>query len=127
MVTKQQYIEYLVSMPVNYTRSNLAEHLNGASYDVVTDYLSRHHLTSQHVWVLAKQLIMDSSTACLIVDDKVQDNRYSYKIEVVKAQTKIDHFREMLLNAFHDKQLQAQTVLFDTWYALEEFEAHPPY
>jgi hypothetical protein len=36
------------------------------------------------------------------------------------GKTKNDHFREMLLNAFRDKQLQAHTILFDTWYASED-------
>ena len=33
------------------------------------------------------------------------------------GKTKNEHFRAMLLNAKHDKGLQAQTVLFDSWYA----------
>jgi len=33
MMTKQQYVEYLVSTPINYTCSNLAEHLEGVSHD----------------------------------------------------------------------------------------------
>ncbi|MBZ0310066.1 MAG: transposase, partial [Anaerolineae bacterium] len=45
-----------------------------------------------------------------------------YRIYAPEAdgKTKNDHFREMVLNAFHDKQLQAQTVLFDSWYASED-------
>ena len=30
--------------------------------------------------------------------------------------TKNDHFRDMLMNAKHDKMIQARTVLFDSWY-----------
>lgn len=160
MVTKRQYVEYLVSTPVNYTCSNLAKHLDGVSHDAVTDYLQRDKLTARHVWELARQLINDSETAYLIVDDSVQDKRYSRQIELVKHQysgnehdvvrgigvvnlvhsdggdyypidyriyapdadgkTKNDHFREMLLNAVHDKQLQARTIIFDTWYASEK-------
>jgi hypothetical protein len=41
MVTKQQYIEYLLNTPVNYTCSNLAEHLHGVSHDAVSDFLQR--------------------------------------------------------------------------------------
>lgn len=33
------------------------------------------------------------------------------------GKTKNDHFREMLLNAIHEKGLKAQTILFDSWYA----------
>ena len=73
MVTKRQYVEYLVSTPVNYTGSNLAKHLDGVSHDEVTDYLSRDRLTAGHVWELARQLIQDSPRAYLIVDDSVQN------------------------------------------------------
>ena len=33
------------------------------------------------------------------------------------GKTKNQHFREMLLRALSDKGLQAQTILFDSWYA----------
>ena len=102
--------------------------------------------------------IDDSPDAYLIIDDSVQDKRYSRSIEMVKLQysgaegglvrgigvvnlvhtsgedgdyypidfriyakdadgkTKNDHFQEMLLRAVGDKQIQAKTVLFDSWY-----------
>ena len=31
MITKQKYVEYLISTPINYTCANLAEHLGGIS------------------------------------------------------------------------------------------------
>jgi len=139
MITKRDYVEYLISTPVNYTCSNLAKHLEGVSHDAVTDYLGRDHLKARHVWELARQLIKDSPQAYLIVDDSVQDKRHSRQIELVKPQysgnehdvvrgigvvnlvhSDNDHFREMLLNAFQDKHLHAQTVLFDSWYASED-------
>jgi hypothetical protein len=36
------------------------------------------------------------------------------------GKTKHDHFREMLIRAVHEKGLQAQTILFDNWYASVE-------
>ena len=156
-ITKQQYVEYLISTPVNYTCSNLAEHLENVSHDAVTDYLQRERLTARHIWELAQELIQDSDQAYLIIDDSVQAKRYSRKIELVKRQysgnekglvrgigvvnlvhsdgsdyypidyridapltdgkTKNDHFQDMLLNAYQTKDIQAQTVLFDNWYA----------
>lgn len=86
MITKQQYVEYLISTPINYTCSNLAEHLDGVSHDAVTDYLERERHTARHLWELARQLIDDSPEAFLIIDDSVQDKRYSRKIELVKRQ-----------------------------------------
>jgi hypothetical protein len=86
MVSKRQYIEYLISTPSNYTCSNLADHLEGVSHDAVSDYLQRDKLTARHLWELARQLIKDSADSFLIVDDSVQDKRYSTKIELVKHQ-----------------------------------------
>jgi SRSO17 transposase len=156
MVTKKEYIEYLISTPVNYTCSNLAKHLEDVSHDAVNDYLHRERLTARHLWEQVKPLLKDSPDACLIVDDSVQAKKHARKMEMVKRQysgnegglvkgigvvnlvhtdgedyypidfriyakemdgkTKNDHFREMLLSAKQDKTIQANTVLFDSWY-----------
>ena len=86
MITKRQYIEYLISTPVNYTCSNLAEHLEGVSHDAISDYLQRERLTARSLWELVKPLLQDSEAAYLIVDDSVQNKQYSRKIELVKKQ-----------------------------------------
>jgi len=86
MTNKRQYIEYLISTPLNYTCSNLADHLENVSHDAVSDFLRREKLTAQGLWELVQPLIQDSSQAYLIVDDRVQDKRYSKQIELVKLQ-----------------------------------------
>ena len=86
MVTKRQYIEYLLHTPINYTGSNLANHLEQVSHDAVSDYLNREKATARQVWDLAKEIINDDEKSYLIVDDSVQDKRYSRKIELVKNQ-----------------------------------------
>jgi len=156
MVTKKDYIEYLISTPVNYTCTNLAKHLDDVSHDAVNDYLHREHLTARHLWQQVKPLLKDSPNACLIVDDSVQAKKHARKMDLVKRQysgsegglvqgigvvnlvhtdgadyypidfriyakdmdgkTKNDHFREMVLNAKQDKDIQANTILFDSWY-----------
>lgn len=156
MITKKEYIEYLISTPVNYTCSNLAKHLDGVSHDAVNDYLHRERLTARHLWEQVKPLLKDSPDAYLIVDDSVQAKKHARKMELVKRQysgnegglvkgigvvnlvhsdgedyypidfriyakemdgkTKNDHFRELVLNAKQDKSIQANTVLFDSWY-----------
>ncbi len=158
MITKQKYVEYLISTVANYTGTHLAEHLDSVSHDVVTDYLRSERLTARHLWELVHPLITDGSEAFLIVDDTVQTKRYSRFIELVKRQyssaehglvrgigvvnlvhtsglegdfwpidfriyapdadgkTKNEHFREMLQRAVADKRIQAQTILFDSWY-----------
>lgn len=159
MITKQQYVEYLISTVANYTGTYLADHLDAVSHDTITDYLRSDRLTARSLWAVVHDLITDRPEAFLIIDDSVQDKRYSRFIELVKRQysgvehglvrgigvvnlvhsagpasdfypidyriyapdtdgkTKNDHFREMVIAANADKGLQAQTLLFDSWYA----------
>ncbi len=86
MITKQQYVEYLISTVANYTGSHLAEHLDGVSHDVITDYLRTERLTARGLWELVQHLIADGPETFLLVDDSVQDKRYSQFIELVKRQ-----------------------------------------
>ena len=86
MITKQQYVEYLISTVGNFTSTNLAEHLDEVSHDTITDYLQTERLTAGTLWELVEGLIIDSPEAFLIVDDSVQDKRYSRFIELVKLQ-----------------------------------------
>ncbi len=162
LMTKQQYIEYLVATPSHYTCTHLANHLEGeaaTSHDSISDYLRREKLTPRRLWEVVQPLLHDSPDSYLIVDDSVQNKQYSQKIELVKLQysgaegglvrgigvvnllhtsgeegdffpidfriyapdcdgkTKNEHFLEMLIRAKSDKRLQANTVLFDSWYA----------
>ena len=86
MITKKQYVEYLLSTPINYTCSNLSEHLEKVSHDVVTDFLQNSKFTPKGVWDLVKDRIDDSEEAFLLVDDSVQNKQYSQSIETVKLQ-----------------------------------------
>jgi hypothetical protein len=85
MITKKQYVEYLVSTPKNCTCTYLAEHLEGVSHDVVNDFLRQKRLMPREVWKLVKERIEDSPGAFLSVDDSVHDKRYSRFIELVRA------------------------------------------
>ena len=165
MLTKRQYIEYLIATTGNYTCTNLADHLEGdqaVSHDVISDYLRREKLTPRGLWETVHTLIDDGPSSYLIIDDSVQDKRYAKNIELVYRQysgaehgvvegigvvnlvhtngqehgfypidyriydpkgdgkTKQDHFREMLGRAISEKRIQAQTILFDNWYASVE-------
>ena len=159
-ITKQGYVEYVISTPINYTCTNLAAHLEQVSHDAVNDYLRREKHTSHTLWEFAQPLINNCGESFLVLDDSVQDKSYSQKIEMVKLQysgnthslvkgigivnlihvhqkdyhpldfrvydpsadgkTKNDHFQEMLRQAFEEKGIQAQTILFDSWYAGSE-------
>jgi hypothetical protein len=86
VITKRQYVEYLICTVGNFTSTNLAEHLDEVSHDVITDYLQTERFTARSLWDLVEKLIVDSPDAFLIVDDSVQDKRYSRFIELVKLQ-----------------------------------------
>ena len=86
MITKQRYIEYLISTPINYTCTNLSEHLDNVSHDVVSNFLKRGPITPRQVWELVKNLLNNSEESCLIIDDSVQNKQYSKAIELVKRQ-----------------------------------------
>jgi hypothetical protein len=60
--------------------------LEDVSHDIITDYLSRERLTVRGLWDLVEGLIEDSLEAFLIVDNSVQDKRYSQFVELVKFQ-----------------------------------------
>jgi hypothetical protein len=86
MITKKQYIEYLLSTPINYTCSNLSDHLENVSHDVVTDFLQNSRFTPRDLWDLVENRIDDSEEAFLLVDDSVQNKKHSHSIETVKLQ-----------------------------------------
>ena len=86
MITLQQYVSYLMSTPNNHTCTNLADHLEDVSHDVVSDFLRTRRMRSRDLWRLVQHEIKDQPDACLILDDSVQDKRYSRFIELVKRQ-----------------------------------------
>lgn len=86
MLLKQTYIDYLLHTPLNYTCSNLSSHLIDVSHDVVTDFLANSNFVPSDLWRLVKNEIDYSKEGVLIVDDSVQDKRYSRFIELVKRQ-----------------------------------------
>ena len=89
VMNKRQYIEYLIATPNNYTCTNLANHLQGeqaVSHDAISDYLRRDKLTPRGLWEVVAPLLHDRPEAYLIVNDSVQDKRYSRAIEMVKLQ-----------------------------------------
>jgi hypothetical protein len=93
MITKKQYVEYLVSPPKNCTGTSLAEHREDVSHDVVNDFLHQKRVRPREVWELVKARIADSQDAFLLGDDSVQDNRSSRFIEVVRAQDRGNEHR----------------------------------
>jgi hypothetical protein len=66
-----------VSPPKNCTCPYLAAQPEDVSHDVVNDCLRQKRLMPREVGKLGKDRLEESKDACLIVDESVQDNRYS--------------------------------------------------
>ncbi|AQG82523.1 transposase [Spirosoma montaniterrae] len=64
----------------------MADHKPNLSHDVVTDFLSQERFTPADLWAIVQAHIDDSDSAAVIVDDSVQDKRYSRFIDLVKKQ-----------------------------------------
>ncbi|AMJ65285.1 IS701 family transposase [Hymenobacter sp. PAMC 26628] len=86
MLTQAKHIDYLLSTPRNYTCTHLAAHLPGVSHDEVNRFLRNSAFSANQLRALVLPLLRDSPEAFLLVDDSVQDKRYSRFIEVAKRQ-----------------------------------------
>ena len=86
MLTQTTYIEYLLSTPKHHTCTHLAAHLPEVRYDQVNRFLRTSKLPINSLRELAEPLLHDSPEAFLLVDDSVQDKRYSHFIDLTKRQ-----------------------------------------
>ncbi len=84
--TKLDYCQYLLSSQVNYTLTNLAEHLKSFSHDTINRYLKGQKLSPRLLWEQVEPLLELDSQAYLVFDDTVLDKSFGPKIEVVRKQ-----------------------------------------
>jgi hypothetical protein len=84
--TKLDYCQYLLNSQINYTITNLAEHLENISHDKINYYLKKEKLTPRLLWDNVKDVIMTDDNGYVIFDDSVLDKRYSEEIEIVRRQ-----------------------------------------
>ena len=84
--TKLNYCQYLLSSQINYTITNLAEHLEHISNDAINYYLKREKLTPRLLWENVKDVIELDANSYIIFDDSILDKRYSKEIEMVRKQ-----------------------------------------
>jgi hypothetical protein len=84
--TKLDYCQYLLSSPINYTVTNLADHLNGISHDRINRYLRGEKLTPRLLWDNVKPLLQPSENGYILFDDTVLDKRHSASIELSRRQ-----------------------------------------
>lgn len=84
--TKLDYCQYLLSSPINYTVTNLADHLDGISHDSINRYLRGEKLTPRLLWDNVKPLLQACENAYVLFDDTVLDKRYATAIELTRRQ-----------------------------------------
>jgi hypothetical protein len=85
MITKEQYVGYLVSTPKNCTCTYLAEHLEGVSHAVVTDFLRQKGFRPRELWQRVTDRSEDGKEAFRLGGGSVQDKRDARFIESVRA------------------------------------------
>jgi hypothetical protein len=84
--TKLNYCQYLLSSQINYTITNLAEHLETISHDAINYYLKIEKLTPRLLWYNVKEVVETDDNGYIIFDDSVLDKRYSEETEIVRRQ-----------------------------------------
>lgn len=84
--TKLNYCQYLLSSQINYTLTNLAEHLEQISHDKINRYLKQEKLTPSLLWDNVKDIITINENAYIVFDDTVIDKRHATEIETSKRQ-----------------------------------------
>ena len=84
--TKLDYCRYLLSSQINYTLTNMAEHLNSWSHDTINRYLKGEKLTPRLLFEQVQPLLEPDPKAYLIFDDTVLDKSFGPKIEVARKQ-----------------------------------------
>lgn len=84
--TKLNYCQYLLSSQINYTLTNLADHLEQISHDKINRYLKNEKLTPRLLWDNVKDVIEINHNAYLFFDDTVIDKRYAIAIETSRRQ-----------------------------------------
>jgi hypothetical protein len=80
------YCQYLLVSQINYTCTNLADHIDGLDHNSVYRYLKNERLTPSLIWEHARASLVMSKQGCLMFDDTVADKDYSVEIQGVRRQ-----------------------------------------
>lgn len=84
--TKLDYCQYLLSSQINYTLTNMADHLKSFSHDTINRYLKGEKLTPRLLFEQVEPLLEPDPEAYLLFDDTVLDKSFGPKIEVTRKQ-----------------------------------------
>ncbi len=84
--TKLDYCQYLLSSQINYTLTNMANHLKSFSHDTINRYLKGEKLTPRLLFEQVEPMLEQDPQAYLIFDDTVLDKSFGPQIEVTRKQ-----------------------------------------
>jgi DDE superfamily endonuclease len=84
--TKLDYCQYLLSSQINYTLTNMAEHLQSWSHDTINRYLKGGKLVPRLLFEQVEPLLESDPQAYLIFDDTVLDKSFGPSIEATRKQ-----------------------------------------
>lgn len=82
------YCQYLLSSQINYTITNLAEHIEGYSHDQINRYMRGQKLTPRILWQNVEPSIVtdEAKYMYMLFDDTVLDKRHAKQIEMAQRQ-----------------------------------------
>jgi Transposase DDE domain len=86
MITKNDYINYLIVSAKNFTCTQFASISDGVVHDSINKFLNTSKQVSQSLFDAVKSFLKDSPTSFIIVDDSVQEKAYARFIKMVKRQ-----------------------------------------
>jgi len=84
--TRQIYCQYLLSSQINYTCTNLADHVDHLDHNSVYRYLKNERLTPRLIWEKARETLVQTADGYIIFDDTVADKSHSHDIVGVRRQ-----------------------------------------
>jgi hypothetical protein len=84
--TKLDYCQYLLSSQINYTLTNMADHLQKWSHDTMNRYLKGEKLTPRLLFEQVQPLLEPDPEAYLLFDDTVLKKSFGPSIELTRKQ-----------------------------------------
>ena len=84
--SKLDYCQFLISSQVNYTLTNLADHLQSWSHDTINRYLRGDQLPPRLLWENAREVMEFDEAAYIVFDDSVLNKEFGPCIELTRRQ-----------------------------------------
>lgn len=84
--TRLDYCQYLLSSPIQYTLTHLADHSEAFSHDMINRYLAGDRIPPRLVWEYVQAHIDLTQDGYVLFDDAVLDKRHARKMALVRRQ-----------------------------------------